>query len=471
MDFTNLSLFRAPILIVLVLLMALTQCEKIEKDSSVDFEDTVAFFQSLPLCDREYQLIAYSGDLCLDVELFKTQYVAYASVASVRDSQKSRLLFLEEIMNRMAIAQWAETNNLLSDESIQMNLEGHLRVQTAKKWVQDQVRSLVSNASNEEVRNAFRKKNTRLELAQIFSQNEADIINYERRLQNGEDFSSLAKESMLKVGEDSSRYYMGWIGWKDMGIGPENAAYSLEIGEISAPTPSLNGWHMFLLMNKEERFFADLSTFENERQSLSEAIFARRIEERSQAWVDSVRKQYPLELYSSALGELEQWLGAQNLQLSPYLIQEKARLEIQNRTFEFNEETTLASIGPFSFTTKDFLIALPHIPNYLLSGSLRGAIEFALTDYLFSQKALQEGYFNDTTVQNLLRLAKINALNTHAFREYTQTLLTSEDAPNAVMDAEWMINARMQLIQQLQPSLNALTVDTNALDNSLPYFF
>lgn len=158
MDFKDLFLFRAPILIGLVLLTALTQCEEVEKESSVGFEDTDAFFQTLPLCDREYQLIAYSGDLCLDVELFKTQYLAYASVASVRDSQKSRLLFLEELMNRMAIAQWAEANNLLSDESIKMNLEGHLRVQTAKKWVQDQVRPLVSHASNEEVRHAFRKK-------------------------------------------------------------------------------------------------------------------------------------------------------------------------------------------------------------------------------------------------------------------------------------------------------------------------
>ena len=30
---------------------------------------------------------------------------------------------------------------------------------------------------------------------------------------------------MKKAGEDSTHYYMGWIGWKDMGIGPRG--YSL----------------------------------------------------------------------------------------------------------------------------------------------------------------------------------------------------------------------------------------------------
>ena len=122
---------------------------------------------------------------------------------------------------------------------------------------------------------------------------QAVIAEYQQRLQNGEDFILLAKESMKKVGEDSTHYYMGWIGWKDMGIGPEDTAYSLEPGQISTPVSSRNGWHIFLLLNKEERFYADQSTFENERQSLTEAIYARRVEERSHSWVDSLRMQYP----------------------------------------------------------------------------------------------------------------------------------------------------------------------------------
>ena len=46
--------------------------------------------------------------------------------------------------------------------------------------------------------------------------------------------------------------------------------------------------------------------------------------------VDSLRRQYLLELHTSNLASLEEWLKQQNLQSSPYLIQEKARLEIQD---------------------------------------------------------------------------------------------------------------------------------------------
>ena len=436
--------FLSIIVLTIILLSTLLGCQSNNQDEYVRVEDIQEFFNDLEPCDRNQPIVAYTDDLCLDAELFKTQYLAYASVASVRDSQESRLLFLEELIHRSSVARWAESENLLSEEGVKMNLEGHLRVQTAKKWIQDQVRPVVDKATQEDIRDAFRKKNSRLELAQIFTREQSKITEYQQRIQNGEDFIALAKEAMKIIGEDTTQYYMGWVGWKDMGIGPENMAYSLEPGQISAPVSSRNGWHIFLLLNKEERFYADLSTFENERQSLAEAIYARRVEERSQSWVDSLRSQYPLELYTSHLESLKGWLNQQNLQSSPYLIQEKARQEIQEELFELDLEVVLANVGPYNFTTHDFLIALPHIPSYLLTSSIRGAVEFALTDYLFSKEAVEDGYLDDSAIKNLLRLAKINALNTTAAQRYSQ---------------------------ELTPTLESVNIDTQALNASIPYIF
>ena len=75
-------------------------------------------------------------------------------------------------------------------------------------------------------------------------------------------------------------------------------------------------------------------------------------------------------------------------------------------TLRLDEDVILAKYGPYNFTTKDFLIALPHIPTYLLTNRMREAVEFALTDYLFSKKAIQDSYLNDSAIQNLLRLLK-----------------------------------------------------------------
>ena len=178
-----------------------------------------------------------------------------------------------------------------------------------------------------------------------------------------------------------------------------------------------------------------------------------------------------MELYTSNLAALQEWLKQQNLQSSPYLIQEKARLEIQDENLKLDEDVVLAKLGPYNFTTKDFLIALPHIPTYLLINRMREAVEFALTDYLFSEKALQDSYLNDSAIQNLLRLAKINVLNSKAVQIYTQELMRSETSEETVFDTAWIINARNQLIQELKPSLKSVKIDTHALNASIPYFF
>ncbi|MEL0011283.1 MAG: hypothetical protein VW868_06940, partial [Bacteroidota bacterium] len=127
-------------------------CQSNNKDKDVRVEDIHEFFRALEPCDRNHPIIAYAHELCLDAELFKTQYLAYASVASVWDSQESRLLFLEELIHRLSVASWAESKSLLTEEGVKMNLEGHLRVQTAKKWIQDQVRPLVPKATQEDIR-------------------------------------------------------------------------------------------------------------------------------------------------------------------------------------------------------------------------------------------------------------------------------------------------------------------------------
>ncbi|MEL0011058.1 MAG: hypothetical protein VW868_05795, partial [Bacteroidota bacterium] len=67
-----------------------------------------------------------------------------------------------------------------------------------------------------------------------------------------------------------------------------------------------------------------------------------------------------------------------------------------------------------------------------------------LTDYLFSKEAVKDGYLDDSAIKNLLRLAKINALNTTAAQRYSQ---------------------------ELTPTLESVNIDTQALNASIPYIF
>ena len=238
---------------------------------------------------RFNNIIAYNEHICISDEVFVRAYTSFASVAPIKDSQKQRIDFLEELINRQSVAYWATEMN--QDQSIRTKrfFTGHLRTQLAKQWVKDEVEKITKRPSEHDIREAFYRSNTRIAVEQIFAPTSEQIIHYHQQLEDGDNFKQLAKISMIRAGTDSSAYNMGWIEWRDLGLGPESVAYALDIGEISEPVSSLNGWHIFRLTNKEEKFYADASTFENNRESLQEAIYARMFEENSTRWIDSVK--------------------------------------------------------------------------------------------------------------------------------------------------------------------------------------
>ena len=275
---------------------------------NTSLSDTKLALSHFSFCQDSTNIIAYNEHICISDEVFVRAYTSFASVAPIKDSQKQRIDFLEELINRQSVAYWATEMN--QDQSIRTKrfFTGHLRTQLAKQWVKDEVEKITKRPSEHDIREAFYRSNTRIAVEQIFAPTSEQIIHYHQQLEDGANFKQLAKISMIRAGTDSSAYNMGWIEWRDLGLGPESVAYALDIGEISEPVSSLNGWHIFRLTNKEEKFYADASTFENNRESLQEAMYARMFEENSTRWIDSVKKETQLNIQTKALREFEQRL-------------------------------------------------------------------------------------------------------------------------------------------------------------------
>lgn len=85
------------------------------------------------------------------------------------------------------------------------------------------------------------------------------------RLQNGEDFRSLAEQ----FSSDTSAAQGGDLGWFGRGMMVaefENTAFALEIGEISEPVQSQFGWHIIQVLGHETRPL-DASAFESLKES------------------------------------------------------------------------------------------------------------------------------------------------------------------------------------------------------------
>lgn len=129
--------------------------------------------------------------------------------------------------------------------------------------------------SEEEIEQYYEKMKYELEASHILVEDEELANEIKGKLDKGEDFADLAKE----YSTDSSAEQGGELGFFTVGsmVPPfEDAAYNLEIDEISEPIKSDFGYHIILLTDKKE--VEDIGSLEENKGSIRQSIIERKVD-------------------------------------------------------------------------------------------------------------------------------------------------------------------------------------------------
>lgn len=129
------------------------------------------------------------------------------------------------------------------------------------------------------------------------------------RLAAGEDFAALAQELSLDTGSGAQGGDLGWFGKGMMLEAFENTAFSLAIGEISAPIETSAGWHIIQVLGHEEKALTETEYNNLRQEKFQEWLDAQRdaadivIDE---TWVDYVPTEPSIPESYSVLNQLQQ---------------------------------------------------------------------------------------------------------------------------------------------------------------------
>lgn len=87
----------------------------------------------------------------------------------------------------------------------------------------------------------------------ILVEDEAKAKEMKAKLDQGEDFATLAKENSTDPGSAEQGGDLGWFGAGAMVPEFEEAAYALDVNQISEPVKTDNGWHVIQVTEKKEK--------------------------------------------------------------------------------------------------------------------------------------------------------------------------------------------------------------------------
>lgn len=386
----------------------------------------IIFFLALLLisCKKEknnavssWQKTSISGDV------FKSSYVAYMSVAPIKDSYENRKEYSRILLERKIIADFAESNKYDTLSYVQDAIKRTQDLSAVKYYIRRKVEPRIPEIDEFELRAAFRRKNSSIKLFQIYAATEEQAnAYYNEVLKDSSQFESIAKNSMIAAGEAPDSYNMGWVSWNDMDLAPEIEAFGLIENAISEPVKSLNGWHIFKVTEKKETFFADQTTFENSKEILLSELTQRKFEEESTRYINSVLDAVSLELYPKNIeglwGYLAPRLPAQKDELIQFL-----NSEVQIHTIIENPEyLTLAKVDGKPVTAADFLQRLPSIPYWQLTNNLRPAVETISKDILFAKMAEEDGIYSQPEVVRDKEIERVRVLYNTFTTQFTPSI-------------------------------------------------
>lgn len=107
--------------------------------------------------------------------------------------------------------------------------------------------------TDEEVQEYYDQMKPEIKASHILVEDEATAKEVKQKLDEGADFAELAKEYSTDPGSAQNGGDLDWFGAGMMVPEFEEAAYSLEVNEISEPVQSTHGFHIIKVTDKKEK--------------------------------------------------------------------------------------------------------------------------------------------------------------------------------------------------------------------------
>jgi len=150
--------------------------------------------------------------------------------------------------------------------------------------------------TDEEINSYFEENKDRfaqeeeVQASHILVDDEETANKVKKLLDDGGDFAALAKE-YSKDGSAQSGGDLGYFTKGEMIQEFEDAAFSMEIGQVSEPVKSEYGYHIIKVTDKKE---AQEATLENSKDEIKDILRNQKVNELYPTWITEMQEQYDI---------------------------------------------------------------------------------------------------------------------------------------------------------------------------------
>ena len=211
-------------------------------------------------------------DEVITLASFKNQYEKHLTSVLQEDNLLSRYSFLNKLIDEKLILRYAVLNELEND-SLYIKTVKDIYQQMLLNYYFDQKINKNFTVTDLEARKFFTWQNKRIHVRHLFSRSQHKIMALQERLLSGnENWSTLALECFQDSILRSSGGNIGWYDFNDLDPVFAYHAYSLNLGEISDPVRTSDGYSIIQLINIETNGLLTENAFQLKKEKLTDAV-------------------------------------------------------------------------------------------------------------------------------------------------------------------------------------------------------
>ena len=237
---------------------------------------TLAASLGLAACSDSNEVVVSStvGDL--------TQEDFYEEMKKLAGTQFLEQIMIEKVLNDKyevsqedVDAEFEEVKAQFGDEFQSALSESGLTEDSLRsniKFNQLRNKAIADSITDEDIKAYYDQASTELKARHILVADEETANEVIEKLNAGEDFATLAKELSTDTASGENGGDLDWFTVGQMVTEFNDAAYALEINEISKPVKSNYGYHIIQVTDKRE--IEDFGTLEEKKDAIKETLIA-----------------------------------------------------------------------------------------------------------------------------------------------------------------------------------------------------
>ncbi|HWO76164.1 MAG TPA: peptidylprolyl isomerase [Bacillus sp. (in: firmicutes)] len=133
-----------------------------------------------------------------------------------------------------------------------------------------------------------------VQASHILVEDEATAQEVKEKLEAGEDFAALAKEYSTDTASAEAGGDLGFFGKGEMAEPFEEAAFSLEVNQISDPVKTEHGFHIIKVTDKQE---AKEANYEESKEKIKDTLFDEKMNAQYTTWLENLKADYEIETF------------------------------------------------------------------------------------------------------------------------------------------------------------------------------